>query len=148
MVSEGPIHTVELVYRAWFLWNPSFLTNFHALRLDSADAPPATNSFAPSCNTDVNCAQYAYCYIVWWKFTDTIGPASQLRLEQNDDFYDVDATFVSGDVTGVEFFQELLFHHFNDANEIVRLGTVTTGNTAEFLSDRIFLNSTYWDTTI
>ena len=113
------------------------------------DAPPATNTIAPNCNTDVNCAQYAYCYIVWWKLHDTIGPATELRLEQTDDFYDVNASFVQGDVTNIAFYREMLFHHFNDANEIIRLGTVDVNATLSvFSSDRIFLNSTYWNTTI
>lgn len=104
---------------------------------------------APSCNTDVNCAQYAVCYIVWWKLHDTIGPATQLRLEQTDDFFDVDADFVEGDVTNIQFYREVLFHHFDDAQEIIRLGTVRVNDTfAFFNSDLIFLNETYWDTDI
>lgn len=97
----------------------------------------------------MNCAQYAYCYIVWWKLHDTIGPATQLRVEQNDDFYDVESDFIEGDVTNVEFFREMLFHHFNNAGEIIRLGTVQVNDTlAVFNSDLIFLNETYWDTDI
>jgi hypothetical protein len=43
----------------------------------------------------------------------------------------------------------MLFHHFNDAQEIIRLGTVPVNETsAAFNSDAIFLNSTYWDTEI
>ena len=104
---------------------------------------------APNCNTDVNCAAYACCYIVWWKLHDTIGPATQLRLEQNDDFFDVAADFIVGDVTNVAFYREMLFHHFNDANEIIRLGTKQVNSSLSvFDSDLIFLNSTYWNTTI
>lgn len=113
-----------------------------------SDAPPGTNFIAPNCNTDVNCAQYAFCYIVWWKLHDTIGPATFLRLEQTDDFFDATAQFVQGDVTNLEFYREMLFHHFNDAQQIIDLGTVQVGNMLEFNSDRIFLNSTYWDTNI
>lgn len=136
-----------------FVW---FLLLLHVLLLllslcvcTSLDAPPDTNQIAPNCNTDVNCPQYAYCYIVWWKLHDTIGPATQLRLEQNDDFYDVTADFVQGDVTNLAFYREMLFHHFNDAAEIIRLGTVMINESlSEFNSDRIFLNSTFWNTTI
>ena len=97
----------------------------------------------------MNCAQYGTCYIVWWKLHDTIGPATQLRLEQNDDFFDLDADFVQGDVTTIQFYREMLFHHFDDSNEIVRLGTVQINETlAVFNSDLIFLNETYWNTTI
>jgi len=113
------------------------------------DAPPATNSIAPNCNTDSNCAQYASCYIVWWKLHDTIGPATQLIIEQNDDFFDVPNDFIQVDLTNEEFYREMLFHHFNDANEIIRLGTVEVNSTLSvFDSDSIFLNSTYWNTTI
>lgn len=120
----------------------------HMLPVET-DAPPATNNIAPNCNTDVNCPQYAFCYIVWWKLHDTIGPATELRLEQTDDFYDVTADFVQGDVTNIAFYREMLFHHFDDANEIIRLGTVMVNETLSvFTSDRIFLNSTFWDTTI
>lgn len=70
-------------------------------------------------------------------------------MEQNDDFFDVPADFIEGDVTNVQFYREMLFHHFNDAQEIIRLGTVPVNETsAAFNSDAIFLNSTYWDTEI
>jgi hypothetical protein len=86
---------------------------------------------------------------VWWKLHDTIGPASQLKIEQNDDFFDLSAEAIQSDVTGVDFFREMLFHHFDDSAEIIRLGTVqVSGSTAKFDSDLIFLNATYWNTTI
>ena len=121
--------------------SPSFVT---------PDAPPATNLIAPSCFEDVNCAQYACCYIVWWKLHDTIGPASQLQIEQNaDDFFDLSAEDIQSDVTGLEFFREMLFHHFDDSTEIIRLGTLQVNESYSFFeSDKIFLNSTYWNTTI
>ena len=54
------------------------------------DTPATTNYVAPSCSSDENCAGYAYCYIVFWKFGDTIGPQTYLRMNyQNDDaFFD------------------------------------------------------------
>uniref|UniRef100_A0A7S1VWT1 Calmodulin n=1 Tax=Grammatophora oceanica TaxID=210454 RepID=A0A7S1VWT1_9STRA len=116
---------------------------------DAKNTAPNENFISPNCNTDVNCAQYACCYIVWWKLHDTIGQAQALRLEQTDDFFDVDADFIEGDVTNIEFFREMLFHHFDDAAEIIRLGTVQINSTlSEFDSDLIFLNETYWDTLI
>jgi hypothetical protein len=139
---------------------PCYISSYEALlnlpskffltsSLTSSDAPPATNSIAPNCNTDSNCAQYASCYIVWWKLHDTIGPATQLIIEQNDDFFDVPNDFIQVDLTNEEFYREMLFHHFNDANEIIRLGTVEVNSTLSvFDSDSIFLNSTYWNTTI
>jgi hypothetical protein len=85
---------------------------------------------------------------VWWKLHDTIGPASSLKLEQNDDFFDIQASDIQSDQTNSEFYREMLFHHFDDSNEIIRLGTVVSSSGAEFNSDLIFLNKTYWDTTI
>ena len=107
---------------------------------------------APKCNTDVNCAQYAYCYIVWWKLHDTIGPATQLRLEQPNDpyaaFFDVDAEFIQGDVTNIQFFREMLFHHFDNAEQVIEDGTVVINETLSvFNSDLIFLNESYWNCT-
>jgi hypothetical protein len=125
-------------------WHICFLT------LSSTDAPATTNLVAPSCNQDVNCAQYAPCYIVWWKLHDTVGPATQLQVEQNaDDFFDLTAEDLQSDVTGVAFFREMLFHHFEDSAEIIRLGTVKVNESFSFFdSDQIFLNSTYWNTTL
>ena len=46
-------------------------------------------------------------------------------MEQNaDDFFDLTAEELQSDVTGVTFFREMLFHHFDDSAEIIRLGTV------------------------
>jgi hypothetical protein len=69
-------------------------------------------------------------------------------LEQNDDFFDIEATEIQSDQTNSEFYREMLFHHFDDSKEIVRLGTVISSTGAEFNSDLIFLNKTYWNTTI
>eukprot|EP00547_Thalassionema_nitzschioides_P017256 CAMPEP_0194245872 /NCGR_PEP_ID=MMETSP0158-20130606/14041_1 /TAXON_ID=33649 /ORGANISM="Thalassionema nitzschioides, Strain L26-B" /LENGTH=348 /DNA_ID=CAMNT_0038981663 /DNA_START=261 /DNA_END=1307 /DNA_ORIENTATION=- len=110
------------------------------------DAPPETNAPAQNCNQNPNCAEYAYCYIVWWKFHNTAGPATELRLEGNDDFYDVDADEVPVDVTGLDFFQKLLFHHFDNYDEIVAAGTVENPDgSLSFSSDLIFLDPNFWD---
>jgi hypothetical protein len=71
-------------------------------------------------------------------------------MEQNaDDFFDLTAEELQSDVTGVTFFREMLFHHFDDSAEIIRLGTVQVNETFSFFdSDQIFLNSTYWNTTL
>ena len=52
-------------------------------------ADPKLNYLAPSCNTDANCPAYAYCYIVWWKLHDIVGPGLFLRVEQDDTFFNV-----------------------------------------------------------
>ena len=89
-----------------------------------------------NCNTDENCPAYNYCYIAWWKLHDTVGPANFLRLEQDDDFYDIDADEVQEDSTGDQFFTQVLLHHFDDLNAVVQDGTV--GN--EFDAERIFVD--------
>lgn len=110
------------------------------------DAPPDTNSLSPNCNQNPNCSEYAYCYIVWWKFHNTIGLATELRLEGNDDFYDIDANDIPTEVTGLEFFQKLLFHHFDNSDEIIAAGTVQNDDgTLSFSSDLIFLDPNFWD---
>ena len=104
------------------------------------DAPPDLNFLAPNCNADSNCAQYNYCYIAWWKLHDTIGPALFLRVEQDDDFYDIDAEEIQEDSTGDQFFTQVLLHHFDDINQVIVDGTVDN----EFNADRIFLDEEYW----
>ena len=114
---------------------PSFCCIHDAL------SPPAPNSnyLAPSCNEDVNCAQYSYCYIAWWKLADTIGPAIYLRLEQNDDFFDVEAGEIQGEQTG-PFYQQFTLHHFNDVDEVIEDGTDSNG---DFQASTIFNNEDY-----
>mmetsp|Transcript_21416 Transcript_21416/g.36493 ORF Transcript_21416/g.36493 Transcript_21416/m.36493 type:complete len:182 (-) Transcript_21416:765-1310(-) len=76
------------------------------------------NEFAPSCNTDENCRQYAPCYIVWWKLHDLVGPASGFTpQQQGDDFFDID--MVQDVLTDEEFFAQLLFHHFDDVGPLI-----------------------------
>ncbi|KAL7480808.1 hypothetical protein ACHAW6_006469 [Cyclotella cf. meneghiniana] len=108
------------------------------------DADRELNYLAPNCNTDENCAGYNWCYIAWWKMHDTIGPALFLRLEQDDDFYDIAADEIEGDVTNDPVYTQILLHHFDDIDVIIEDGTVDN----EFNADRIFLDPEYWDTDI
>jgi len=102
----------------------------------------AQNNFeAPSCSTDQNCAQYAYCYIVWFKFSDTFGPATFLDIEQGGSFFDVPNSEVRGDDKfGDDFFDQLYFHHFDDVSGILNAGDVD-GN---FVPALIFQNPEFW----
>ncbi len=108
------------------------------------DAPSDTNILAPSCSRDENCAQYAYCYIVWFKFHDTFGPATYLNVQQEGNFFDVPNEEVRGDKFGDEFFDQLYFHHFDNSETILEAGTVND----EFQSDRIFEDPEFWDNNV
>lgn len=78
---------------------------------------------------------------------DTVGPATEVRLEQNDDFFDFSTQDLERD--GMTFFREMLFHHFDNSAEIIRLGTVKFNDSISYFeSDLVYLNSTYWNTTI
>ena len=102
------------------------------------DAPEATNSIAPTCNEDENCAQYAPCYIVWWKIHDTIGPAAFLRLSQSDDFFDVDQL---QDVTSDrDFYAQWAYHHWDDINDLLN----AILDDADGLQN-LFANPSIWD---
>jgi hypothetical protein len=87
---------------------------------------------APSCSSDENCAQYAYCYIVWYKFHDTLGPAPYLKVEQEtDDFFDVSNSEVRGNLDDEvdDFYLQLYFHHFDsDAEVFDEAGTETVSD--------------------
>lgn len=84
------------------------------------DADPELNPTAPSCSNDENCAQYAYCYIIWYKFHDTLGPAPYLNVEQVDDFFDVSNSEVRGNLDDDidDFYLQLYFHHFDTDSEV------------------------------
>ena len=75
---------------------------------------------APSCSKELNCKNWSPCYIVWWKLHDTIGPLSFLRLEQNDDFFNINSQYVVNDTTVgagedvTDFYRQLFFHHWDD----------------------------------
>lgn len=102
-----------------------------------------------NCNEDPNCAQYNYCYIAWWKLHDTVGPALFLRVEQDDDFYDIDAEEIQSDNTGEPFFEQVLLHHFDDLGEVITDGTVTNPDgSSGFNAERIFVEQgpdKYWN---
>ena len=77
--------------------------------------------FAPSCRQqDENCPQYTPCNAVWWKLHDTVGPAPYFRLQQQqqaaannqDDFWDI--AMIQDVLTDSSFFEQILFHHFDD----------------------------------
>jgi len=109
------------------------------------DAPRNLNPMAPNCNDDENCSQYNYCYIAWWKLHDTVGPALYLRVDQDDEFYDIEADEIQEDSSGSELFTQVLLHHFDDLEKVIEDGTVETpGEGSEFNADRIFLDENYW----
>ena len=110
------------------------------------DADPQQNFIAPSCSKDSNCAQYAYCYIVWFKFHDTFGPATYLNVEQKgSDFFDVPNSEVRSDRPQNGFFSQLYFHHFNDVVEIINRGRDSDGT---FRLSNVFENPENWDTNV
>jgi hypothetical protein len=69
-----------------------------------------------------------------------VGPAQFLRVEQDDEWYDIDAEEIQSDSTGDAFFTQVLLHHFDDINQVIEDGTVDN----EFNADRIFLDEDYW----
>ncbi len=104
------------------------------------DAPRETNYLSPNCNTDENCPQYSYCYIVWWKLHDTVGPALFMRVDQDDKFYDGAEDVINTDIAEDPFMTQVLLHHFDDIDRVIEDGTVDN----EFDADRIFLDEEYW----
>ena len=75
-----------------------------------------SKEYSPSCSNEYdNCPLYYPCYIIWWKLHDTIGPATYLRLEQNEPFYeDLNFDYLEKDFAqDKEFFQQLFGHHFD-----------------------------------
>ena len=104
------------------------------------DAPREENFLAPNCNTDENCAQYDYCYIAWWKLEDTVGPATFLALDQDDEFYDLAGEDTESFLTENELLTPLLLHHFDDINAVIADGV----QDGEFDAANVFLNETYW----
>jgi len=95
------------------------------------------NRYSPNCNTDENCAQYAFCYIIWWKLHNTIGPAIYFSLEQDDDFFDQDEQEIRSDSN---FLLELFLHHFDDVQQILDVALV--GDRLDL--EKIFDDPTYW----
>jgi hypothetical protein len=125
-------HPLGSFETCWNLCKPSFCC------IHDAQA----NDKAVSCSTDSNCAQYAYCYIVWFHFHDTFGPATYLDIEQDGAFFDVDNSRVQGVFDDdSNFFDQLYFHHFDDVAGILTDGTDANGN---FDYATIFEDVTKW----
>lgn len=75
-----------------------------------------SETYSPSCADEYdNCPLYYPCYIIWWKLHDTIGPATYLRVEQDEPFYDgVDFSKLEQYfVKDQDFFQQFFGHHFD-----------------------------------
>jgi hypothetical protein len=85
---------------------------------------------------------------VWWTLHDTVGPGLFLRVEQDDEFFDVaSAEFTEGTESISEtqeevdpFLSQLLLHHFDDIDKVIADGRVGD----KFDADTIFMNETYW----
>jgi len=105
------------------------------------DSPKATNLISPTCNTDENCAQYAPCYIVWWKIHDTVGPAPFINLKQSDDFYETES--LQDVTTNHEFFTQWLYHHWEDISVLFQdLNNDPVG------VGELFSSSAVWDSDV
>lgn len=79
-----------------------------------------------------------------WKFADTIGPQLYLKIEQTDDFFDVPAEEVDGDQDpGDPFWGQLMFHFFDDANQIIQ-DNLDDETGQFFIASKVFNNKTYW----
>ena len=72
--------------------------------------------YSPSCAQEYkNCPLYYPCYIIWWKLSDTIGPATYMRVEQDEPFFeDLNVDVLEQDSAQDQpFLQQLFGHHFN-----------------------------------
>jgi len=74
-----------------------------------------------SCADEDNCKNYIPCYIVWWKLSDTVGPATFFRLPGSRnflDFFNVDVDFIKAelniDPAISNFRSDYQFHYTND----------------------------------
>lgn len=74
-----------------------------------------SKKLSPSCSKEYeNCPLYYPCYIIWWKLHDTIGPATYLRVEQKEPFFNVKLTELEEDFKAdPTFFNQLFGHHFD-----------------------------------
>jgi hypothetical protein len=74
-----------------------------------------SKNLSPSCSKEYeNCPLYYPCYIIWWKLHDTIGPATYLRVEQKEPFFNVKLTELEEDFAAdPAFFNQLFGHHFD-----------------------------------
>jgi hypothetical protein len=48
--------------------------------------------------TAINCVHWIPCYIVWWKLSDTSGPATFFRLGQDDEFFNIDVFYIRDEI--------------------------------------------------
>mmetsp|Transcript_36662 Transcript_36662/g.88333 ORF Transcript_36662/g.88333 Transcript_36662/m.88333 type:complete len:292 (-) Transcript_36662:487-1362(-) len=82
-----------------------------------------SKELSPSCSPSTttartaqydNCPLYYPCYIIWWKLHDTIGPATYMRVEQNEPFFEgLKFDYLERDFAeDEEFFGQLFNHHF------------------------------------
>lgn len=74
---------------------------------------------SPSCQAEPNCQNWIPCYIVWWKLSSTVGPATFLRLRSTKyfpDFYNMGVKEITADINKEENapFYENFFNHFTD----------------------------------
>jgi len=76
----------------------------------------------PSCSEEPNCSQYRFCYIIWFKLADRIGPQNYLLIDQDDDFYDLNTADVIADLDKDINFNYQLFGHFRDDDNDVPAG--------------------------
>jgi hypothetical protein len=74
-----------------------------------------SKTIAPTCAKEYeNCPLYYPCYIIWWKLHDTIGPATYLRVEQKEPFFNVKLNQLEADFEkDPKFFNQLFGHHFD-----------------------------------
>lgn len=122
--------------------NGSFRSCYEACQPAFCCAHDAKNNYlAEPCQTDENCAQYSWCYIAWWKLHDTIGPASYLLIEQNDDWFDITDEEIEGDKTGSTFWNQILLHHFDNIQDIIDYEESVNG---VFNTKNVFDNPEYW----
>jgi len=90
-----------------------------------------------SCDvTEPNCRNYIPCYIVWWKLSDTVGPATFLRLPNSKNhlnFFNFDTDFIFSEINVEEnapFYNEF-FSRFTADDSV--------------LDDQDFLLPSNWD---
>lgn len=87
---------------------------------DSKSSGPSPKS--ESCVTEDNCRNYIPCYIVWWKLSDTVGPAPFLRLPNSKrftNFFNIDNNDIfqdkqDEDQRSEQNFYTEFFNHYTD----------------------------------
>lgn len=114
--------------------NGDFLSCFEACKVSVCCIHDSRRQQTLSCaDTEPNCRNWLPCYIVWWKLSDTIGPAPFLRVVQVDDFFNVDVGDITEDINDIrnEPFYSQLFQRWNDEDDIT-------------LDDEFFLDPSEW----